>query len=270
MTRGKDTLGDTLTTIERGIRERGLAVFHAWVEIAKGTSVVHWDVEDDDAESWRGYLDQAKATGAAGVAVSAERLTAEELEEEGNGVVKGADEARPYIGHVGIIQLCWFTATCPGVAFRWDRSTQWFEAFYGASEDAGTGHRAERVDLSDGQIAQLADHLAANAEFQRVAEQPDGEAVAARALPPPVTMDKWGLRSVVYRAAELVKTQLAATPEVEMLAKQLAVDPKFRRATNRMQREYAAEKVLPREVMEHRTKLAVVIQRATTIAVVDR
>src|SRR5690349_23795679 len=50
----------------------------------------------------------------------------------------------------GIIQLCWFTATCPGVAFTWDRSTQWFEAFYGASEDAGTGHRAEeRVDLRD-------------------------------------------------------------------------------------------------------------------------
>jgi hypothetical protein len=268
----KDSLSDQLTAIETALRERGLALVRGWVETGKSATIVHWDVEDDNAESWRGYLDQAKASGATAVVAHAERLTAEEVEEVGNGEAgsdreQAVDEARPHIGHVSIIQLCWFAPAYPGVAFTWQRSTSWFDALADGGEEA----TAERPSsgLSEADRTRFAGRLAASAEFQRLGDCPEGEAVAKAVLPASVVESRWDFLSVLNLADIAVRAQLGTTPEVEQLARTLAGDARFQRARNNKQRRHAATQVLPSEVVDHRVKLALVIDLATTIYEVD-
>lgn len=282
-----DTLLDELQAMERWLTENGLrAVRAVIISDRRGAVTVQWGaMVGEEAADWRTFLVEAKALRAPFVATMVQRLTMDEWEGAKHLAVEAAltdaeqadvpaslEDSRSHIGQVGAIELKWLAPEYPGVVFAYNLFAPWFERFLGTDEMVGDGAQS-RGGLSEQEVEELATTVARSADYEKAAEHGQREEVVRRLLPPKSTQDEHTLYRVMSAARRIFDTEvlpkLSKSPELIELAQKLASDQRFQRASNAQARRYAAEQVLPPEILEHETKLRVVLDRAKMVYDVD-
>lgn len=273
-----DSLAQQLIAIEEWSSESGITLVSGVIQESKNATAVHWRA--DDPASWRGFLAQAKTLGASFVVLRESRMTPEDLEsalgdarEHDNAErVKDLAECDHHVGHIWGIDLRWLAPSHPGVVFVWVYLTPWSDAVFGGEEEEKEGGAPGESDqrLSEPEKSKLAAKVAADAEFQRVPLGDGGLEVARRLVPPKIAdLDNWDLHRIAREAREIADKELGRSSQVKQLADALARDAGFQRAKKQAQRVYAAEKFLPPDVVEHRPKFEIILEKATTIYEVD-
>jgi len=260
----------------------------AWIKSGAGTVTIQWSGEaDDGVPNWKSFLAQAKALRAPFVAMWVQRLTQEEWEDERRSALEGAadadesaetqlllEECRRHIGEVGAIELNWLAPEYASVVFALNISTPWFDDFYGREEEDSESQReSKRRELDDAEVQKLAAEVAHSPEYERATEYREREEIARTLVPSETREDEHEFYRIISAAADIfdaeILPKLQTSPEIRELAIKLANDPKFQRAGNQQARRYAAEQILPSEVLEHGTKLKLILDRAKTIYDVD-
>lgn len=283
-----DRLGAEVAAIEQWLTENGVTPAQAWIKSGDGVLTIHWSNEADiDVPDWKSFLAQAKALRAPFVAMMVQRLTKEEWEEARGVAIESArtageseetplwlEECRPHIGEVGAIELKWLAPEYAGVVFALSVFAPWFDDFYGRGEEEAEGEtEPKRRELSDADVQKFATKVARSPEYELATEYRQREEIARALLPSATTEDEHEFYRIISAAADIFDTEilpkLQTSPEVRDLAIKLANDPKFQRASNQQARRYAAEQVLPSSVLEHGTKLKLILDRARTIYDVD-
>ena len=283
-----DRLGTELAAIERWLTENEVKPVPAWIKSGAGTVTIQWSGEaDDGVPNWKSFLAQAKALRAPFVAMWVQRLTQEEWEDERRSALEGAadadesaetqlllEECRRHIGEVGAIELNWLAPEYASVVFALNISTPWFDDFYGREEEDSESQReSKRRELDDAEVQKLAAEVAHSPEYERATEYREREEIARTLVPSETREDEHEFYRIISAAADIfdaeILPKLQTSPEIRELAIKLANDPKFQRAGNQQARRYAAEQILPSEVLEHGTKLKLILDRAKTIYDVD-
>ena len=282
------SLGEELAAIERWLSENGVKPVPAWIKPGDGVLTVQWRSEADEGPpDWKSFLAQAKTLRAPFVAMMVQRLTKEEWDDERELALERAAEAgessatphwleecRVHIDKVGAIELKWLAPEYAGVVFALSIFTPWFDRFYSRDEeesDSKTGSTKRK--LSDAEVQKLAGKVARSPEYERATEYRQREDIVRALLPSDAPLDEDDFYRVMSAATNIfedeVLPKLEKSPELRDLAIKLANDTRFQRASNQGARRYAAEQILPAEILEHGTKLKLVLERAKTIYDVD-
>ncbi len=283
-----DALGAELAAARRWFADNGLKDVPAWIKGGTRTVTVRWNpMTDDGAPGWPDFLGQAKALRAPFVAIRVERLTQEEWDEELQLALEddeGSEPAttppwleacRPHIGLVGMIELKWFAPEYPGVVFAWSMLAPWFELFSGRGETDESTVEPQLIghEFSRSEVRELAAKVAHSPEYERATEHHQREEIVRRLLPPDATRDDRELYRVMNAATDIFDAEivpaLEKSADVRELAIKLANDARFQRATNQQARRYAAEQILPVEVVAHGIKFKLILDRAKAIYYVD-
>jgi len=284
----EDSLDHELAVIEGWLTENALKQVAAWIKPGDGVLTIQWSsAPDDSLPDWRSFLTQAKTLRAPFVAMMVQRLTKEEWGDENELALQSAaesgepaeiplwlEECRAHIGQVGAIELKWLAPEYAGVVFALGMFAPWFDRFYDREEeDSDSKAGSTKRKLSDAEVQRLAGKVARSPEYERATDYRQREEIVRAVLPSDATPDEDQLYQVMSAATDIFEDEILPkvekSPEIRDLAIKLANDTRFQRASNQGARRYAAEQILPAEVLEHGTKLKLVLERAKTIYDVD-
>jgi hypothetical protein len=281
-----DGLGDEVARITEWLAEHELKCVSAWVKTGPATVTVHWGGQsDEDVPDWKTFLAQAKAMNAPFVALQVHRLTEEDWESEresasdrnGDSIDSQDlrdlfDQTRSHVGSVGFFELQWIAPAHNGVVFSLEMSADWWDEFY-AQESTETEAGAGARELSPSELKKLGREIAHSAEYELASDYGERQEVVREKLASDYSDVEDDFHNVSSAAAAIfekeVLPKLKKSPEVTELSLKLANDQRFQRASNQQARLYAAEQILPAEVLSHRTKLKLILDKARTIYDVD-
>jgi len=247
---------------------------------------VHWAGQsDEDVPDWKTFLAQAKGMNAPFVALRVQRLTEEDWESEResasnkNGESIDSqdlrdlfDRTRSQVGSVGFVELQWIAPAHHGVVFSLEISAEWFDELYAQERTETEGETGAR-ELSPAEVRKLGREIAHSAEYELASDHGERQEVVPERLPPDLSDVEDDFYKVLSAAQDIfekeVLPKLKKSPEVTELSLKLANDPRFQRASNQQARLYAAEQILPAEVLSHGTRLKLILDRARTIYDID-
>ena len=281
-----DELGNEVARINEWLAEHELKCMFAWMKPGAAAVTVHWSGQSDqDVPDWKTFLAQAKALNAPFVALRVQRLTQEDWEHERESAsdrngdsIDSQDlrdvfeRARGHVGEVGLFELQWIAPAYHGVVFSLEESAEWFDEFY-AQESGETEGGTEARELSPAELKKLGREIAHSAEYELASDYSERQEVVREKLPSDLSDVEDDFYKVLSAAEDIfekeVLPKLEKSPEVTELSLKLANDARFQRASNQQARLYAAEQILPAEVLSHRTKFKLILDRARTIYDID-